>query len=99
MKSAEDAEIGGKKGWRLPTREELISILDTTQINPALPEGHPFTKMREFKYGGQGHLECWTSTQHEDDNNKAWIVFVSNGMVMNDLKLFDFRVWPVRDGE
>lgn len=94
-----NVEIGGQKGWRLPTKDELISILDTTQVNPALPEGHPFTKMGKYKYGGQGFLDYWTSTEYEDDNKRAWLVFISNGMVMDELKNFDFKVWPVRDGE
>ncbi len=95
----ESVQIGGKKGWRLPTRDEVISILDTTQSNPALPDGHPFTKMREYKYGGKSLLEYWTSTEYEGDKKNAWTVYISNGMVMDDLKLFDFKVWPVRDGE
>ena len=95
----QNVEIGGQKGWRLPKQDELISILDTSQSNPALPEGHPFTKMREYSYGGQGNLDYWTSTEYVGDNKRAWVVFISNGMVMDDLKLFDFKVWPIRDGE
>lgn len=34
--------IGGRKGWRLPTYEELASLVDPSQYNPALPPGHPF---------------------------------------------------------
>lgn len=99
VKLCQNVEIGGQKGWRLPTQDELISILDTSQSNPALPEGHPFTKMREYKYGGQGHLDYWTSTEYEGDNKRAWVVFISNGMVMDDLKIFDFKVWPIKDGK
>jgi hypothetical protein len=33
----------GRYGWRLPTMEELASLWDLTQKNPALPVGHPFS--------------------------------------------------------
>jgi hypothetical protein len=47
-------EVGGRKGWRLPTLEELMSLVDPTQSSPALPSGNPFviTQLGPF----------WTST-------------------------------------
>lgn len=38
--------IGGRKGWRLPTYEELASLVDTSQHDPALPSGHPFINVQ-----------------------------------------------------
>ena len=35
--------LGARKGWRLPTIEELSTLVDPSQSNPALPLGHPFT--------------------------------------------------------
>jgi hypothetical protein len=35
-------EVSGRKGWRLPTIEELASLVDSTQ-NTSLPSGHPFS--------------------------------------------------------
>jgi uncharacterized protein DUF1566 len=34
--------LGGRKGWRLPTIEELLSVVDPNRTNPALPTGQPF---------------------------------------------------------
>ena len=42
------AATGGRKGWRLPTPEELLSLVDPTQSNPALPPGHPFQQVLIF---------------------------------------------------
>jgi hypothetical protein len=36
----------GRKGWRLPTIEELLSLVDPTQNNPTLPVGHPFINVQ-----------------------------------------------------
>lgn len=35
-------EVGGRLGWRLPTIEELASLVDPDELAPALPAGHPF---------------------------------------------------------
>lgn len=99
VKSCQDIEIGGQKGWRLPTRDELITLLDTSQSRPALPEGHPFTKMNDRAQGGEGNAIHWTSTDYKDNSDNAWYINVGSGKVNDSNKLFDYRVWPVRDGE
>ena len=35
-------DVGGQKGWRAPTVDELKTLIDTSQHDPALPAGHPF---------------------------------------------------------
>ena len=37
--------IGNRFGWRLPTIQELASLIDPTQANPSLPLGNPFTNI------------------------------------------------------
>lgn len=34
--------IGGRRGRRLPTSWELMTLSDPSQDNPSLPAGHPF---------------------------------------------------------
>ena len=36
------SEVGNRKGWRLPTIDELSSLVDPSTNSPALPAGHPF---------------------------------------------------------
>ena len=88
-------ELGNQKDWRLPTKEELIALLDTSRSNPALAEGHPFTNLRE---DGKG-ASYWTSTEYGGDSNYAWIVSTSVGQIMDSHKLMDNSVWPVRDSK
>lgn len=42
--------LGGRYGWRLPTIEELASLLDPFAGLPALPAGHPFTNIQNNPY-------------------------------------------------
>ncbi len=41
-----DKIVGGRKGWRWPNVQELTSLSDPIQINPALPIGHPFSNIQ-----------------------------------------------------
>jgi len=37
--------VGSRQGWRVPTYFELRTLIDSSQSNPALPPGHPFTNL------------------------------------------------------
>jgi len=78
--------------WRLPNVNELHSLIDLTQSNPALPSGHPFDGIL-----GAGY---WSSTT---DNSwipaVAWYVNLSTGSVVSASKSNTYYVWPVRGGQ
>jgi hypothetical protein len=38
--------VGGRKGWRLPAIEELLSLVNPLATNPTLPTGHPFVNVK-----------------------------------------------------
>jgi hypothetical protein len=82
--------IGGRIGWRLPTVEELSSLVDKSQTDPALPDDHPFDNVQSSRY--------WSSTTYEDDSGYAWNVRMSNGLVLFNDKSLYYYVWPVRGG-
>ena len=68
------AQIGGRlspgrKGWRLPTVEELASLVDPSQELPALPSGHPFGIGK-----GVTALGFWTHTTSAADHDQAYVV-------------------------
>ncbi len=52
----EKFKLGGFSDWRLPTKEEWSSIIDTNQKNPALVEPNPFENII-------GHMPYWTQTE------------------------------------
>ena len=87
----QNLRIGKKEGWRLPTRKEMISLLDTSQSGPALPPGHPFTNV--------GTIGCtyWTATEQNNDSEIVWIVKINLGICQRYLKTYGSFVWPVLD--
>ncbi len=85
-------EIGGRKGWRLPTVDELETLVDSTH-NPALPEGHPFT-------GNELSSRYWSSTPCANNTDFAWQVSFSSGHVSNgDKSNGSYYVRAVRSGQ
>jgi hypothetical protein len=83
---------GKRLGWRLPTLQELASLVDpTVLVGPTLPSGHPFSNVQSGKY--------WSATTNADVTGDAWIVQFNLGNVgyqpQGDL---DF-VWCVRGGQ
>jgi hypothetical protein len=48
MEFCQDLVIGHRKGWRLPTKEELSSLHDTHRAGPCLPDGHPFENVNFY---------------------------------------------------
>lgn len=85
--------VGGRKGWRLPTVEELASLVDTTQDDPTLPSGHPFTNVQSSGY--------WSSTTYVDDVSNTFIFIVSfyDDNVYYLYKSLNRYVWCVRGGQ
>jgi len=82
--------VGGRKGWRLPTIEELASLADPTQSNPDLPSGHPFTNVQSGGY--------WSSTTDVSSISYAWFVNFGNGGMDFNGKGDNGYVWCVRGG-
>jgi hypothetical protein len=73
LNSCIDLVNGGRKGWRLPSIEEMMTLIDPSQNNPALPAGHPFNITFTQGY--------WTSTTNYAfiDGSKACGFFFSGG--------------------
>jgi hypothetical protein len=79
--------VGGQLGWRAPTVEELKSLIDLTQKDPALPLGHPFSNIKSAIY--------WTATPSPSDDIVAWQVSFFSGEAVTDQKSGTRRMWCV----
>jgi hypothetical protein len=87
--------FGNRIGWRLPGVEELSSLVDSPQSNPALPIGHPFINVR---YGPGVHA-YWSSTNSENPSAAAWFVNMGDGKAGLASKSILGHIWPVRGGK
>ena len=86
-----DKNVGGRKGWRLPSISELTSLVDPSiQSGPTLPNGHPFTNVLTDVY--------WSATSVTDNPKSAWLVFFDTGKATFAYKTITFHVWCVRGG-
>ena len=87
---AYNKNVGGRKGWRLPTVEELASLVDTSVSgSPKLPVGHTFNIVPSANY--------WSSTTA--DTSFVLGVYFSAGGVTNFNKADSNSVWCVRGGQ
>jgi hypothetical protein len=84
----------GHHGWRLPNRKELLSLIDYSQNDPALPVNHPFNNVQSNFY--------WSSTSYAMFPSIAWIVDMESGYLSyyyKDKDNTNFYVWPVSSGQ
>jgi hypothetical protein len=88
-----DFSRGGRLGWRLPTLQELASLVDPSvpPPGPRLPSGHPFSNVVPTDY--------WSATTHAADASEAYVVNFSLGAIGSPAKNLPFLVWCVRGGQ
>jgi uncharacterized protein DUF1566 len=86
----EGRSVRGQGGWRLPTVKELSGLVDGSQIDPALPHGHPFLNIKSAIY--------WSATPSDTDDIVVWHVSFYRGEAVTDQKSQTRRVWCVRGG-
>jgi len=82
-------DAGGSLQWRLPNINELETLVDCSMHSPALPEGHPFTHIRE------GY---WSSTTSMFEPDWAWALYLAKGAIgVGQKRGAHFFAWAVRD--
>lgn len=84
--------VGGQKGWRLPSISDLASLIDPSVAppGPTLPSGHPFHNVQSAGY--------WSATTSAEDASDAWFVYFGIGFVDSDSKTHTGHAWCVRGG-
>jgi hypothetical protein len=88
-------QVGDRMGWRLPAVEELGTLIDPTQTDPALPPAHPFAGLR------LGQLDqYWTMSNHPTNQGRdATQLNLAFGAVNHgDKESGAAFVWCVRGG-
>ncbi|MFH1820102.1 Lcl C-terminal domain-containing protein [Thiobacillus sp.] len=79
----------GGRGWRLPSINELESLVDCAAANPALSPDHPFAQVRDV---------YWSSTTSLYEPDWAWALYLDKGAVgVGQKSQAHFHVWPVKE--
>jgi len=86
MDYTKNLKLGGKNDWRLPTRQELESLLNLERYNPA----SDFPDMPSDYF--------WSSSSYASSPNLAWDVYFYNGYVYNRGKMYTNYARCVRGG-
>lgn len=83
----------GYSDWRLPNKKELMSLIDRSQVGPALPVGHPFQNTNILFH--------WSSTTNATIPDNAWLVGILVGSISSEIKNYTnvSAIWPVRGGQ
>jgi hypothetical protein len=91
IKAFNASGLYGYKDWKLPNRRELFSLMSHVDINPSLPEGHPFINVFTGYF--------WTSTTCARLPDQAWYVHLGGARMFKGMKHGSYMVWPVRVAE
>jgi hypothetical protein len=89
-------KIGNRYGWRLPSVDQLATLVDASRSSPpALPAGHPFVMKTDW---------YWTASSDSDPDfpNHVYVVGfggIGGGVVTENYTVAQRLVWCVRGGQ
>jgi serine/threonine protein kinase len=89
MNQAKQTTYAGSFDWRVPTIEELRSIVDANKNPVICSEAFPTTAPRFY----------WTASPHENFSNLAWVVYFSDGSYYTSYRDNIGSVRLVRSGQ
>lgn len=87
MNVCENLKLGGHNDWRLPTRADVLSVIDDTIFDPT-------TELKDTVPSGY-----WSATTYANGSGYAWLVNFDYGYVSYSNKTSSYYVRAVRGGQ
>jgi hypothetical protein len=87
---AAGAAKAGAKAWRIPSKDELVGLVDKTAKKKPKIDFEAFPKTPSTLF--------WATRPGTDDNLNAWLVSFANGKVMGNVGQAKFPLRMVRAG-
>jgi len=89
---------GGHKNWKLPSREELETLVEHVKQQGFGSErvGTVAAGLQALGMKNIKEDEYWTSTEHIYNSGEAWFVNMRNGGAGTGMKTLYFNILPVR---
>jgi hypothetical protein len=94
--------VANRRGWRVPTVQELESLIDPSSEGLALPAGHPFGAADPGSY-------YWSATVDAFDQSLMWVMTFADGSTARGPRCapgtgcgaprIPISVWCVRGGQ
>jgi len=73
----EDLSLGGYSDWRMPTRKEYSTLLNSGRVSPALDTDYfPYYTTEE-----QDAFYYWTASAYHDDPQQVWTMLLAFGLI------------------
>ena len=83
-----ELKLGGFEDWRLPTIQELLTIVDYSRVSPAILKAFSYIEEESF---------YWTKTHVADEDDAFWGVNFKRGASSKASEYCDRYVRCVRD--
>jgi hypothetical protein len=97
-----EKEYAGAKDWRLPSNEELGTLV-TYAVRSGYGGGaglfSPYQLFNKIGFNNVQLCFYWSSTPLDESASNAWVINMYDGKGRIDSKESNFCVWPVRGGK